>query len=762
MYLAEDRKLNRPVAVKLLRPEIAAALGARRFLQEIEIAARLSHPHILPLHDSGEAGGTLYYVMPYVEGETLRQRLDREGPLPIEVALAITGEVASALDYAHGRGVVHRDIKPENILLQTGQAVVGDFGVARAIDAAATDTARGPAITDAGVMVGTPLYMSPEQITGDPVDARSDVYALGCVLYEMLAGEPPYTGPTAAAVLARHTLAPAPPVRAVRPEVSEGLERAVTRALAKTPADRFASASEFRAALTEPAAPRRRAGPWRLGRLAGVAVGVAAVLAAGWGIWRAVRPPGPEVPPSLAVLPFLSLSASPDDQYLADAFTDEVINALARVPGVRVLGRTSTFALQGTRLDSKTLGARLGAKMLLESSVQRAGPDLRVATQLVDAASGVAVWSDTYRRQAKDLIGVEDEISRAIVGALRVRLAGNEGPLVQRGTGSAEAYDLYLKGRYFVNRRGTGRATLVRAIDFYRQALRVDSTYARAWAGLAEAYGFLAGFGDTPPADAFGQAKAAAVRAAALDSNLALAHTSLGFIAIFHDWDWDAAGRELDRAIALDSTEPTTHLYRAWYLRCQGRLEEAVAEMRTAQRLDPLNRIFNARVGTLLETVGRYREAEAELRQAIDLDPDNDQAKSDLVVTLVLEGRYQEAIDASPADTTDAIPFTLSGGLGYAYARAGRREDALRILHRLERRRARERYITPEAIAMIDVGLGDTAQALDWLEQGYRERSFYLWVIGADPVFYPLRSDPRFQKIVAEVGIALSPIFRPT
>jgi eukaryotic-like serine/threonine-protein kinase len=677
--------------------------------------------------------------MPYVDGESLRQRLDREGALPIDVAVAITAEVASALDYAHGRGVVHRDIKPENILLQTGQAVVGDFGVARAIDAAATDTARGPAITDTGVMVGTPLYMSPEQITGDPVDARSDVYPLGCVLYEMLAAEPPYTGPTAAAVLARHTLTPAPSVRAVRPEVPEDLERAVTRALAKTPADRFASAGELRAALTERVALQRRGGRWRLGRLAGVAVGIAAVLAVGWGVWRAVRHGGPEAPPPLAVLPFLSLSASPDDQYLADAFTDEVINALARVPGVRVLGRTSTLALQGAHLDSQTLGVRLGAKLLLESSVQRAGPDLRVTTQLVDAASGVAVWSDSYRRQANDLIGVEDEISRAIVGALQVRLAENDGPLVQRGTGSAEAYDLYLKGRYFVNRRGAGRATLMRAIDFYRQALRVDSTYARAWAGLAEAYGFLAGFGDTPPADA-----------------------SLGFIAIFHDWDWDAAGREVGRAIALDSTEPTTHLYRAWYLRCRGHLEEAVAEMRTAQRLDPLNRIFNARVGTLLETLGRYREAEAQLRQAVDLDPDNDQAKSDLVVTLALEGRFQDAIDASPADTTDATPYLLTGGLGYAYARAGRREEALRILHRLERRRAQERYITPEAIAMIDVGLGEDARALDWLEQGYRERSFYLWVIGADPVFYPLRHDPRFQKIVADVGIALSPEFPAT
>jgi len=557
-------------------------------------------------------------------------------------------------------------------------------------------------------------------------------------------------------------MTPAPSLREDHPEIPLPIDEAVAKALAKVPDERFASAGELRAAVTSPTRVPAPSGRRRLGRWVVLPVVAAVLLAIGWGVRNASRHSAPQVAPPVAVLPFVSQSSNSDDQYLADAFTDEVISALAQVPGMRVLGRTSAFSLQGTRLDAKTIGERLGAKYLLESSLQRAGTDLRVTTQLIDAATGIAQWSGTYRRQVKDVIAVEDEIARSIVGALQLRLASGGGPLVRRGTASPEAYDLFRKGRYFVNHRGEGRASLLRAVDFYRQALELDSTYAQAWAGLAEAYGMLAGFGDTPPADAFVQAKAAARRAASLDDGLALAHTSLGFIAIFHDWDWETADRELSRAIAIDSTEPTTHLYRAWYFRCRGELERALEEMRIAQRLDPLNRIVTARIGTLLQALGRYREAELELRQTLSADPGNDQAKGDLAQTLTLEGRYQEAIDASPADTTDAVPFILSSGLGYTYARGGHREEALRILHRLERRRTGGHYVTPEAMAMIDMGLSDTAQALDWLEQGYRERSFYLWTIGADPVFYPLRRDPRFLKLITGMGVVMPPEYPPT
>jgi serine/threonine-protein kinase len=755
VYLARDRKLGRLVALKVLLPEVAAALGPDRFLREIQIAAKLSHPHILPLYDSGAVDDQLFYVMPYVEGESLRQRLDREGQLPVVEAVRFATEVAAALDYAHQQGIVHRDIKPENILLHTGQAIVADFGIARAIDAAAIESGAYAEITASGVVLGTPRYMSPEQITGDPLDGRTDVYALGCVLYEMLTGEPPFTGSSVQAVLARHTVDPAPPVRKSRAEVPVAIERSIAKALAKSPADRFASAAELRDTLTgaapAPAAvvPRRR---WP--RIAASIITVAAVAGA---LWATFHRNAAAAIPSVAVLPFENRANGPDSQYFADGITDELINALGQVPGLRVPGRTSVFALRRSDLDSKTIGARLNAMMLLEGSVQRAGTTLRVTAQLIDAASGLVQWSHEYRREVKDVIDVEDEISHAIVAELRIHLSGDKQALVPRGTGNTEAHDLYLKGRYFVNQRGAGgMAALQRAIGFFRQALALDSNYAQAWAGLAQAYGFLAGFGDTPPGDAFTQAQAAALRAVALDSDLALAHTSLGFVAVFHDWDWAAARRELDRALALDSTEPTTHLYRAWYFRTRGQLEQGLEEMRTARRLDPLNQIYNARVGTYLISMHRYAEAEAELRRAIELDSTNQQAMGDLSMSLALQRRYPEAVAISPSDPADMQPLQRAGPLAYAYAMSGRRADALAIRRRLERL-ARQRYVEPEVYAYIAMGIHDSATALDWLERGYRERSFYLWCIATDPIFDPLRGSARFERIVQGMGLVEAP-----
>ena len=752
VYLARDRKHDRLVAIKVLRPELAAALGAERFLREIQIAAKLSHPHILQLYDSDEVDGQLLYVMPYVEGESLRQLLEREGRLPIATAVQLAAEVAAALDYAHQHGIVHRDIKPENILLHTGQAIVADFGIARAVDAASG--AAGASITGltaTGVIIGTPLYMSPEQVLGGEVDGRTDVYALGCVLYEMLAGAPPFNGPNPQAVLARHTLDPVPSLRKTRPEVPPEIERTVAKALAKSPEDRFASATQFRDALTGAAPAPKSQMQWRVGRRTAATIVLTLALAVGF--WAVFHRRAAAAVPTVAVLPFVNESSSQDDQYFAVGITDELISALGQIPGMQVAGRTSVFALRDPGLDSKAIGARLNAATLLEGSVQRAGSSLRVTAQIIDAATGRVVWSDIYRRDVKDILDVEDEISRAIVTALQLRLRREDQPLVRHGTENPEAHDLYLKGRYFVNQRAAGGLpALLRAIGFFQQSLALDSNYAQAWAGLAQAYGFQAGFGNTPPGDAFALAKAAALRAIALDSTLNLPHTSLGFIAVFHDWDWETAKRELDRALAIDSTEPATHLYRAWYFLTRGQLDTALGEMRTAQRLDPLNQIFNARVGTILNYEGRYAEAEAELRQAVALDSTNVDARGDLAMSLMLQHRYREALAILTIDTTDLRPFPQVAYLGYAYGMADRRADALAIQQRLVRH-ARQRYITPEVPAYVAMGLRDTATALDWLEQGYRERSFFLWTIAADRAFDPLHGSARFERIIQGMGI---------
>ncbi len=440
VYLARDLKHGRLVAIKVLRPEIAAALGPERFLREIEVAARLTHPHILPLHDSGAAQGSLYYVMPYIEGESLRDRLEREGQLPLEDALRITREVASALGYAHDHDVVHRDIKPENILLSGGEAVVADFGIARAITVAA-----GGKLTATGIAIGTPGYMSPEQAMGsERVDGRSDLYALACVLYEMLAGEPPFTGPSAESVARQHVAAPAPHVSVMRPAIPPAIEEAIVRALAKTPADRFATAAEFVEALAAPAQRMRDPGR-RTSRLA-VGAGLAATLvAAATGLFILSRPHRTPAlaggtGQSIAVLPFVNVSGAPQEEYLSDGISEELINALSKLPQLQVVARPSSFAFKGKNEDVRQIGHALQVATVLGGSVRRAANHLRVTAQLTDARNGYNLWSETYDREMGDVFAVEDEISHAIMRALQVHLvSGDSVTLSRRPTRDVEA-----------------------------------------------------------------------------------------------------------------------------------------------------------------------------------------------------------------------------------------------------------------------------------------------------------------------------------
>src|SRR5207302_6641911 len=424
-------------------------------LREIELAARLTHPHILPLHDSGEAAGFLFSVMPYIEGESLRDRLEREGPLPLEEALRITREVASALGYAHSHDVVHRDIKPENILLSGGEAVVADFGIARAITQAA-----GTRLTETGIPVGTPAYMSPEQASGGgPIDGRSDVYSLACVLYEMLVGEPPYTGPSAQVVIAKRFTDPVPSVRRLRDTSPRTMEAAITKTLAKAPTDRFATAAQFGEALAAPAQRAPDTGR-RTSRLAAGA-GLAATLLAAAGLFVLSRPHGTpalagRTGQSIAVLPFVNVSGVPQEEYLSDGISEELIDALSKLPQLQVVARPSSFAFKGKNEDVRQIGQALQVATVLGGSVRRAANRLRVTAQLTDARNGYTLWSETYDRQMGDVFAVEDEISHAIMRALQVHLvSGDSLTILRRPTRDVEAYELYLKGRYFYNEGGS-------------------------------------------------------------------------------------------------------------------------------------------------------------------------------------------------------------------------------------------------------------------------------------------------------------------
>ncbi|HEU5170770.1 MAG TPA: protein kinase, partial [Gemmatimonadales bacterium] len=523
VYLARDLKHDRQVALKVLRPEVAAELGIQRFLREIKVAAQLHHPHILPLYDSGtirtsksDAPPSPYYVMPYVPGESLRERLEREGSLPPDDAVRLTREIAEALDYAHRSHIVHRDIKPENILLEEGHAVVTDFGIARAMVVAGEGN-----LTGVGLTVGTPAYMSPEQAMGEAeLDGRSDVYSLGCVLFELLAGTPPFTGATGIALMTQRWVGLAPRVRARRPEISEAVDEAVARALARDPADRFPTAADFAQAL---AAASAATTPSPFART--VATDTRSADEA-----------------SIAVLPFVNLSPDRETEYFSDGITEEIINALTQVRGLRVVARTSAFAFKGKELDVREIGSRLNVRTVVEGSVRRAADRVRITAQLVNTADGYHIWSNTYDRTMADIFAVQDELARAIAGALQQRVGrGDSGALVKPPTGSMEAYSLYLRGHYSWNRRTPEGYRA--AIEDFERAVALDPEFAPPYAGTAYCWAMLGfdEFGVLPPAEAMPKAKAAAERALELDPVLPQAHGSRGLVAFLYDWDWALA-----------------------------------------------------------------------------------------------------------------------------------------------------------------------------------------------------------------------------
>jgi serine/threonine-protein kinase len=725
VYLAEDVKHRRPVAVKVLSPELAAGLGTDRFLREIQIAAGLTHPHILPLHDSGEADGLPYYVMPYVEGVSLRGRLIRERPLPIEDALRITREVADALDYAHKRDVVHRDIKPENILFQTGHAVVSDFGIARAINMAGKGR-----MTGTGIAVGTPGYMSPEQASGvDQVDGRSDVYSLGCVLFEMLAGDPPFPGWSAQAVLARQLLEPLPRIRTFRDTVPEWLEQAVTRALAHTAVDRFAGAAELITALTkpssvtvaEPAPPRYR------------------------------MTPAPEH--SIAVLPFVNLSADPENGYFCDGMTEEILNALSALPSLRVASRTSSFVFKGASQDIRTIGDQLRVRAVLEGSVRRADTKLRVTAQLINVEDGFHLWSNTYDREMKDVFAVQDEIARAIVNALKVNLGTkHDAPLVEPHTDNLDAYALYVKARYFWRRKSA--SAFKKCIEYFEQAIALDPCYSLAYAGLADSYITLGYWNYLPPQHVFPRAKAAADAAVGSDESLAEAHTSRGCVSMLYDWDWPSAEREFLRAIQLKERYGTAHFWYACYLWAMGRTAESVNQASRAKALAPMSPVANANLGWALYFGRRYDEAITQCSKALELDAHYVMMHTVLGQAYLATSRYEEAIGAlqSAVRFSGGAAFTTSA-LGHAYGKGGKRREAKQILQDLQHPSVAE-YVSPFCVALVYTGLGDEDQALAWLDRAYEERSHWLVYAKVWPLLDDLRSNARFAALLGRVGLS--------
>jgi serine/threonine-protein kinase len=620
VYLAEDVKHHRRVALKVLRPELAHALGAERFLREIETTAALHHPHILPLYDSGAAGELLFYVMPYVEGESLRDRLAREKQLPIDDALTIAGEISDALSYAHSRGVIHRDIKPENIMLEGGHAMVADFGIARAVSAAGTES-----ITQTGTAVGTPSYMSPEQAAGSSdLDGRSDLYSLGCVVYEMLAGQAPFSGPTVESVVRQHLVAEPRPITQIRPAVPPAIAGVLQRALAKNPADRFSPVAQFADALRTgtltPPSPRPARKRWTL--VAGASVVALAVATSAEFLSKRGSASAATTSPSIAVLPFADLSGG-TNEYLGDGMAETLINALSSVEGLSVAARTSAFSFKGQNRDVRAIGEALGVGAVLEGSVQRAGERLRITAQLINARDGFHLWSESFDRNATDLFAVQDEVARAVVSALQIKLVqGTSARVVEHGTSSLEAYNAYLQGIFFWNKRSA--ADLVRAEKYFKDAIAADSGFAKAWAGLAATYVLF-----TPSeydvnrysaTRALDLAERSARRALAMNGKSAEGYAALGN-ALDQRGRLEEADEAFRRSIDIDPRYPTAHQWYATTLVKTGRYAEALASVLTAQRLDPLSLIIGAEVGEHLDLMGRRAEATAQYEQMLERYP---------------------------------------------------------------------------------------------------------------------------------------------
>jgi len=709
VYLAEDRKHHRKVALKVLRPEIGVALGAERFLREIEIAGRLTHPHILPLHDSGEAAGFLYYVMPYLEGESLRDRLSREKQLPVEDALRIVLEIAGALGYAHSLGVVHRDIKPENVLFEAGHAVIADFGIARAISEAV-----GENLTETGLAVGTPMYMSPEQASGErTVDGRSDIYSLGCVFYEMLVGEPPYTGPTAQAVITKHFVDPVPAVRRLRAAVPAGVEKALMKALAKIPSDRFGSALAFAAALASPAVvqPGRR---------------------------------------SVAVLPFLNLSADPENEYFADGITEDVIAHLSKIRAIEVISRTSVMRFKKREHSLREIAASLQVATVLEGSVRRAGDRVRIVAQLIDSETDQHLWAETYDRQLTDIFAIQTDVALHIAAALRAELSPDETTRIRKEpTSDLQAYQLYLQGRHCFIRYT--REGMRKSIEYFERAIESDPDYAMAYTGLALAYAELAETGVLKPDEAYSRSKEALAKALDIDSELGEAHSILGYLKFAADFDWTGAEKEFKRALELNPGGSDTYDLYGRMLSALERYDESIALLKRARELDPLAHQLD--VATTLLRAGRYDEAAQVCVPVIQLDQNHARARATLAWAYLMKGLRDEGlVEMEKAVAVSAGDTGWLAQLGQAYGMVGKVGQAQVVLQQLEEA-SRQRYVSPYHFAYVYTGLGEQETAIDWLERAYAERAGAVYGMKGSFLFATLRSHPRFTALLKKMNL---------
>ncbi len=747
VFRARDTRLDRTVAVKVLQEQLSTQVEFRqRFEREAKAVAALSHPNIVAIFDYGEQDGALYTATELLEGQTMRQRLDR-GAIGWSKAMEYAHQIALGLAAAHDKGIVHRDLKPENLFItRDDQVKILDFGLAKPIveetdgelDAEAQTKASH---TQPGTVMGTAGYMSPEQVRAKETDHRSDIFALGAVFYEMLCGNRAFQRDTSIEVMNAILNEEPTDLTGVVDGLAPALVRIVRHCLEKSPDKRFQSTRDLAFALEALSGPRQ-------------AVSAAGQDSPAGGHLAPVAASAPEATgstASIAVLPFTNMSADMENEYFSDGITEELIGALSKLPGLQVASRTSSFALKGKELDVRKIGEQLRVGSVLEGSVRKAGKRLRISTQLTDASNGYQLWSEVYDRELEDVFAIQDEISRAIVAALKVTLVGNEsGPIVVPATENLEAYTLYLKGRFFRNKFTDPDLKI--SLEFYKQALEKDPTYGRAYAGIADTWMNLADDW-LPPHEAYPKSKDAAEKAADLEPSLEEAHTSIGKILAWYDWDFPGAEKELRRVLEQNPNYADAHFSLGSVLPTLGRIDEAVEEMRKALELDALLDMHSRWLARMLVFARRFDEAIEQSLKTIEINPSYSRAYLDMGNAYLAQGKTQEALSAyRQAHAMEGSVVSFNASTARALAAMGKEDEVRSMLEDLEVQ-AQHRYLRGEMVACGYAAIGEVDKAFAWLATALEARSAGLIYLGVDPAYDSLRNDARFTALLAKVGL---------
>ena len=761
VYRAHDTKLGRDVAVKILPRHFTSHPGRlARFEREARLLASLNHPHIGAIYGLEEADGLQALVLELVEGDTLADKIAR-GKIPIGEAVNIARQLADALDAAHAKGIVHRDLKPANIKITPQDRVkVLDFGLAKAAAAEGAHETIAPEATvgtEDGIILGTASYMSPEQARGKPVDKRTDIWAFGCVLFEMLTGRKTFPGDTMSDVIAA-VLERSPDWSALPTSTPIEIRQLLQRCLEKDCQARLRDVGDAKAVLdsVSPGASRAPLSPAARRLTLWIAASAIVMIAAGLAAARLLVPAS-ETTGSIAILPFANTSGNPDVDYLGDGITESLINTLSQIPNLSVMSRNAVFRFKGRETDAQAAGQTLKVQAVLTGRVVQRGDDLSISVELIDVRNNSQLWGESYNKKRRDLLAIQEEISTEISEKLRFRLTGEERKrLTKRYTDNTEAYQLYLLGRYHWNKKTVDGFN--KGIEYFQKAIDIDPNYAPAYAALAALYNNLANynFGLLPPREAWAKAKSAAERAVQIDDTLASAHTSLALVAYQWEWNWAGADREFRRALELDPGSPsnyepnpasTNHWY-AHYLMTMNRVEESLKAARRALELDPLDLAINAHQGWHPLILRQYDQSVEPLEKAIELAPTFTVSKWYLGLAYEQKGAFDQAI----AQFADCVRLTNNSPsmvalLGHAYAVASRRPEAQAILQKLDAL-SKERYVAPYPVAAIYAGLGEPDRAMEWLERAFTARDSWLDYVRLDPRMDVLRSDPRFVDLV--------------